>query len=516
MRPRENIEVNEDFLRALEAIRKGDNLFVTGKAGTGKSTFLKYLREVLDREVVVLAPTGVAALNVGGQTIHAFFGFKPDITPHKVPELLPKAREVYSNLELLVIDEVSMVRADLLDSVEAFLRLHGPRPGEPFGGVQVVLIGDLYQLPPVVTRRERAALEVYRSPYFFDSEAFKRTPFELIEFEKVYRHSDPLFIEVLEAIRTDSVTEEHLKALNSRYMSDFEPPEGEFYVYLTTTNDLAERINEERLSRLPGPPIRYRGWIEGKFDLRDLPTSIELSLKPEAQVMLLSNDPEGRWANGYIGRVVEIEVRKGEPDLIWVELEKGNVVSVSPYKWEMFEFYFDQKEGKLKSKAIGAFVQYPLRLSWAVTIHKAQGLTFDKVVLDVGRGTFSHGQLYVALSRCRSLEGLVLKRPIERRHVLLDRRIVRFLTWLKYQQAESRSPLKERLEMIRQAIRDGRRLEITYLKASDRKTKRVVMPLALEPMEHKGRAFLGLKAFCTLRGAERVFNVSKILDLRLL
>lgn len=515
MIPKE-IEVNEDFLRAFEAVREGHNLFVTGKAGTGKSTFLQYLRDTSGRETVVLAPTGVAALNVGGQTIHSFFGFRPDITPHKVPELRPKAEEVYRSLELLVIDEVSMVRADLLDSVEAFLRLHGPRPGEAFGGVQVVLIGDLYQLPPVVTRRERAALEVYRSPYFFDSEAFKRTPFELMEFEKVYRHSDPLFLEILEAIRTNSVREEHLKVLNSRCITDFDPPEGELYVYLTTTNDLAERINEERLARLPGSPVRYRGWIEGAFDPKALPTSIELSLKPEAQVMLLNNDPEGRWANGYIGRVAEIEPRKGEPDVIWIELEDGTVIDILPYRWEMFEFYFDPKEGKLKSRTIGAFIQYPLKLSWAVTIHKAQGLTFEKVVLDVGRGTFSHGQLYVALSRCRSLEGLVLKRPVERRHVLLDRRIVRFLTRLKYRQAESRSPLKERLELIRQAIRDQRRLEITYLKASDRKSKRVILPMALETMEHKGRAFWGLKAFCTLRRAERVFNVSKILDLRLL
>lgn len=515
MNPKD-IELNEDFLRALEAIREGQNVFITGKAGTGKSTFLKYLKETSDRETVVLAPTGVAAMNVGGQTIHSFFGFKPDITPHKVPELQPKDKEVYRNLGLLVIDEVSMVRADLLDSVEAFLRLHGPRREEPFGGVQVVLIGDLYQLPPVVTRRERAALAVYRSPYFFDSEAFKRTPFELIEFEKVYRHSDPLFLEVLEAIRTNTVREEHLKVLNSRCIADFHPPEGEFYVYLTTTNDLVERINEERLSRLPGPPVRYRGWIEGEFDLRDLPTSLELNLKPEAQVMLLSNDPDGRWANGYIGRVVEIETKKGEPDVIWVELEGGAVVEVLPYKWEMFEFYFDPKEGKLKSKTIGAFIQYPLKLSWAVTVHKAQGLTFDRVVLDIGRGTFSHGQLYVALSRCRSLEGLVLKKPIERRHVLLDRRIVRFLTGLKYRQAELKSPLKERLKLIRQAIKEQRRLEITYLKASDRKSKRVVFPMALEAMEHKGKAFWGLKAFCTLRGDERVFNVSKILDLRVL
>lgn len=513
---RKEIEINEDFLMALEAVNKGLNLFITGKAGTGKSTFLTYLRSISDREVVVLAPTGVAALNVGGQTIHSFFGFKPDVTPHKVLEFLPKDKEVYRNLEALVIDEVSMVRADLLDSVETFLRLHGPRPGEPFGGVQVVLIGDLYQLPPVVTRRDKVAIEIYKSPYFFDSEAFKRTPFELIEFEKVYRHSDPLFLEVLEAIRTDTVTEEHLRVLNSRYISDFEPPEGEFYVYLTTTNDLAKRINEERLSRLPGSPVRYRGRIEGEFDLRDLPTSIELSLKHEAQVMLLNNDPEGRWANGYIGRVVEVEARKGEPDVIWVELENGTVVDVLPYKWEMFEFYFDPKEGKLKSRTIGAFVQYPLKLSWAVTIHKAQGLTFDKVVLDVGRGTFSHGQLYVAISRCRSLDNLVLKRPIERRHVLLDRRIVRFLTRLKYRQAESRNPLKESLELIRQAIKEQRKLEITYLKASDRKSKRVILPMALETMEHEGKAFLGLKAFCTLRGTERVFNVSKILDLKLL
>lgn len=512
------IEFNPAFLEALRIVREtGGNLFVTGKAGTGKSTFLRYLAQDPPKEMAILAPTGVAALNVRGQTIHSFFGFRPDVTVDAVREVKPRDPDLYRNLELLVIDEVSMVRADLLDCVDRFLRLHGPDCQRPFGGVQVLLIGDLYQLPPVVTRRESPLIRGrYPSPYFFDSEAFREADFHLVEFEKVYRQRDEAFLEVLNAIRTNAVRDEHLEFLNRRVLPHFEPEEGEFFVFLTTTNARADEINDERLRRLPGERVRYRGILEGGFDPKDLPTALELSLKEGAQVMLLNNDPFGRWVNGDIGRVVEIEERRGEPDAIWVELRDGRVVEVEPFTWEVFEFYYDREEERIRSRSVGAFTQYPLRLSWAITIHKSQGLTFDRVVLDLGRGIFSHGQLYVALSRCRTLEGLVLTRPVSRKDLRLDRRIVRFITSWQYRLAGERMSLGERIALIEEAIRRRKRLEILYLKATDEKTRRVVIPEAIRPMSYRGKEFTGLEALCTLRGAKRVFNVSKILEVKIL
>lgn len=512
------IEFNEAFLEALEVVRdRSENLFITGRAGTGKSTFLAYLRDHPPKEMAVLAPTGVAALNVRGQTIHSFFGFRPDITLDSVEEVRPKDPDLYRNLELLLIDEVSMVRADLFDCIDRFLQLHGPRKGVPFGGIQVLLIGDLYQLPPVLPRRERPLVEGrYPSPYFFDSQAFRQADFRLVEFHKVYRQKDEVFLEILNAIRNNTVKDEHLELLNSRVIPDFEPGDDDFFVFLTPTNKGADAINRERLSRLPGEIVRYRGFLEGSFDPRALPTSLELSLKEGAQVMLLHNDLYGRWVNGDIGRVVEIEERRGEPDLLWVELRGRDVVQVEPYTWEVFEFHFDPGEGKVKSRTVGTFTQYPLRLAWAITIHKSQGLTFERVCLDLDGGTFSHGQLYVALSRCRSLEGLVLKRPVSRKHILLDRRIVRFLTSWQYEKAQRRFSLEEKMGLLKEALRGKKALEILYLKASDEKTRRVVIPEALRTMTYRGREFLGLEAYCTLRGAKRVFNVSRILEVKVL
>lgn len=512
-----NVEINEEFKRAFELAEKSEkNIFITGKAGTGKSTFLNYFRENTKKEIAVLAPTGVAAVNIKGQTIHSFFNFKPDITPHKVNEIKPKKPQLYKKIQTIVIDEISMVRADLLDCVDKFLRLHGKNKNKPFGGIQMIFIGDLYQLPPVVTSREKDIFkEFYKTPYFFDAHVFSECELEFIEFDKVYRQSDSSFLEILNSIRNDTITEKAIQILNSRVKSDFVPNKDEFYVYLTTTNKMAEEINNERLSKIKGKEFIYYGYIDGQFSDSELPTSEKLLLKINAQVMLLNNDALGRWINGDIGKIIDIESRKTEPDIIFIELTSGEIVEVTPFKWEMYEFYFDSKKKKILTEVVGQFTQYPIKLAWAITIHKSQGLTFDKVIIDLGKGTFSHGQLYVALSRCRTLEGLILKKPISKKHIFLDRRIIKFLTQFQYNYAAKSFPIEEKISIINKAIKNKKALEITYLKSTDEKTKRLVYPLSVGHMEYGKKNFLGLKAFCNLRGEERNFNIEKIIDLKI-
>ena len=514
----ENIEINEDFKRAIEVVENSDkNLFITGKAGTGKSTFLSFLRENIKKEIAVLAPTGVAAVNIKGQTVHSFFNFKPDITPHKVKELKPKNPQLYKKVDTIIIDEISMLRADLLDCIDIFLKLHGRKKNKPFGGIQMLFIGDLYQLPPVVTYRESDIFkEFYKTPYFFDAEVFDKCEFEFVEFEKVYRQQDVGFLHILNAIRNNTVTDEDLKKLNKRVMPDFVPPEEEYYIYLTTTNRMAEKINSEKLSKIKGKEFKYYGFIDGQFNESELPTVQELTIKIDSQVMLLNNDSKGRWINGDIGRIVEIEKRKTEPDIIFVELTKGNIVEITPFTWEMYEFKYDSKRRKILSEVVGQFIQYPLKLAWAITIHKSQGLTFDRVIIDLGRGTFSHGQLYVALSRCKSLDGLILKKPVTKKHILLDRRIVKFLTHFQYKNANRALPVEEKISMIERAITNKEEIEIVYLKSTDVKSKRKVIPLWIGKMEYASKKFIGLKAFCKMREQERHFNVEKILDIKII
>ena len=532
------IEINPGFRRALDIMEGGDrHVFVTGKAGTGKSTLLEVFRAATTKKIAVLAPTGVAALNVRGQTIHSFFGFKPDTTPDSVRRLssgtgrrgrsaaAAAAREreaVYKNLDAVVIDEVSMVRADLMDCVEKFLRLNGPHPKAWFGGVQMILIGDLYQLPPVVTARERELFEGhYETPYFFSARIFGELTFdmEFVELEKVYRQTDPGFIDLLNAIRNRSVDEAQIEQLNARLRPDFVPPDDEFYITLTSTNDLAAFRNREKLAALPGRARRYEGFVEGEFERSSLPTDETLELKPGAQVMLLTNERRGQWVNGTIGRVAGL-LRSPESDDGWdivaVDLPNGGRVHVRPNVWELFRFRYEPDSDRIESEAVGAFTQYPLRLAWAVTIHKSQGKTFDRVVIDVGRGTFAHGQVYVALSRCTSFEGIVLRTPIRKSHIRMDYRIVRFLTRFQYRKAEQAMGTAERRAVVREAIRTGRELEIVYLKPDDTKSRRRVRPETVERMEYRGKPFEGLRAFCYARGEVRHFRLDRILELRLL
>jgi ATP-dependent DNA helicase PIF1 len=508
------IDFNLQFRRALELMEETSrHVFVTGRAGTGKSTLLNYFCEHTDKKAIILAPTGVAAINVGGQTIHSFFGFKPDVTLSAIRKKYKNEKKnLYKKLEVIVIDEISMVRADLLDCVDKFLRLNGPDEKLPFGGVQMIFIGDLYQLPPVVTGQEKEIFrEHYATPYFFSARIFEELDMEFVELEKIYRQKDDEFIRLLNVIRNRTVTDDDLAIFNQRFDPQFEAPPNDFYIYLTSTNEQANRINDERLAKLPGRTHSVRGLIEGDFGAEYLPTSTELKLKKGAQIMLLNNDSAGRWVNGTVGRMVGIKKDEDEQDVILARLDTGKKVEIEPHTWEIFRFFL--KNGELSSETVGSFTQYPVRLAFAVTIHKSQGKTFEKAIIDVGKGTFAHGQMYVALSRCTTLDGIVLMKPIRKSHILMDWQVVKFLTRCQYNLADRQFPRQDKIQLIEEAVQKRQNLEIVYLKAKDEKTRRIVRPLGVGNMEYNGHPFVGMEAFCLMRRGKRVFNVDRILEI---
>lgn len=512
----DGIELNEDFTTALRLMEAGPEcLFITGKAGTGKSTLLEYFRQKTRQRAAVLAPTGVAAVNIKGQTIHSFFGFKPDITVAKVRQKYRQRgrRGFFAKLETIVIDEISMVRADLLDCVDAFLRMHGPKKNRPFGGIKMIFFGDLYQLPPVVTGQERELFQgYYDSPYFFAAKVMGEIKIEILELNKIYRQKDERFIKILNAVRNRSVTGRDLFNLNRRLRPEFEPGPEEMFVYLTTTNQMADGVNQRQLEKLDGRIFRHRGEVNGEFEQRSLPAPLDLELKAGAQVMLTNNDKAGRWINGSVGKVAA--VKNGVAGkVVLVELAGGEKVEMSPYTWENFRYYFDRKNGRLESEATGSFTQYPLILAWAVTIHKSQGKTFDRVVIDIGRGTFVHGQAYVALSRCTGLEGIVLKKKLEVKHILMDWRVVKFLTGWHYQKAEKKMSVSQKLKLISEAINEEGEVRLVYLKANDEKSERVVKPGLVGKMEYCGREYLGMEGYCLKRKDFRVFRLDRILEI---
>lgn len=511
------IEINAEFENALHIMESTTkHLFLTGKAGTGKSTLLEYFRLNTRKEIAVLAPTGVAALNVDGQTIHSFFGFKPSITPEKVKRISGPDAAIYKEFDTIVIDEISMVRADLLDCIEKFMRLNGPYKKQWFGGVQMIFIGDLYQLPPVVSGAEREIFSHrYESPYFFSAQVFKENSFslEFIELEKVYRQTEQDFIDLLNGIRNRTCTEDDIERLNCNCRPDAKHPADGFYITLTSTNELANKRNLEMLESLPGREFSLVGKMSGVFERSSLPAEETLTLKPSCQIMLVNNDKFGRWVNGTLGIVKGLSKVDGEDDRVIVKLDNGNTVEVVPNVWELFEYQYDRTTKNISTRTTGTFTQYPIRLAWAVTVHKSQGKTFDRVMIDMGRGAFAHGQVYVALSRCTNFAGVILTKKIQKGHIRMDWRVAKFLTMVQYKKAAEISGYDERCLLIRDAIRRDLKLEIVYLKPNDTKSKRIILPLAIEPMEFKGKQFEGLRAHCTLRNEERHFRIDRILEI---
>ena len=507
------IEINEKFKQVESLVWEGKNVFVTGRAGVGKSTLLTYLKDKIDWPAVVLAPTGVAAVNIGGQTIHSFFGFKPDITEERAEHLGKKSKKkIYRQLQTVIIDEISMVRADLLDCIDVFLR-KARRAEMPFGGVQLVMFGDLFQLPPIVTREDKKWMQdVYPTAYFFSAKVMADFNYEIVELTKVYRQNDPSFIEILNGIRNRSISEEMLAELNQRHQPDYVFGQEENEICLTATNQRAEEINQKMLAGLPGKEFRLVGLISGEFGERRLPAPLELTLKEGAQIMLTNNDSKGRWINGSLGKVKKIKPRE---DLVIVESEAGEIWKVAPYTWEMFRYYWDEEKGQVASELVGSYEQFPMILAWAITIHKSQGKTFEKVVVDLDRGVFANGQLYVALSRCTSLEGLVLKQACQRKQMLLDWEVVKFLNGREYEKAEKKMSLTAKRKLIEEAIEKGRKIEIVYLKSNGDRSKRVIEPYEVGETEYRSVSYEGLVGFCHLRGEERVFRLDRILELKM-
>ncbi|MFD7843609.1 AAA family ATPase [Nocardia sp. NPDC059764] len=423
------LTLTDEFKDALLRLERGENLFLTGRAGTGKSTLIRRFLATTRRNVVVAAPTGIAALNVEGYTIHRLFGFRPTTTPEEVQsDAYSPGRftAVLRKLDTLIIDEASMVRADLFDSLVLALERFGPKPGFRFGGVQLVLVGDLLQLPPVVKDGEKDYFHTrYASPYFFSADSYSRESFPTVELTTVFRQiGDSRLVDILNAVREGALLDGARAELNSRTDEAFRPPVNEFWLTLTTTNSIASARNREMLDQIPGPESRHIATATGDLDGFAVPTDDELAYKVGAQIMLLTNDPANRWVNGTIGRITGGRIERGDP-VVTVELPDGGEVEVDPHTWEVTRPVFEG--GALRHQVIGTYKQLPFRLAWAITIHKSQGQTLDRLVVDLSGGTFADGQLYVALSRCTSMDGLVLRRAVQPRDLKVDQRIRRFL-----------------------------------------------------------------------------------------
>lgn len=412
-----DITPTSEYEAALDfALTGAGNLFITGRAGTGKSTLLRCLRDGLTTETVVVAPTGLAAVNVGGQTIHSFFGLPPRLIRTDDVRRSRNGR-VMRRLELLIIDEISMVRSDLMAAMDLSLRLNRGRPREPFGGVRLLMFGDLHQLPPVISDHEVAEHldTAHGGPFFFSVGALQEgAGTSLLELGQVFRQSDEALLHVLNRVRDGEADENDLHVLNDRVNPIRTLGEGDPYVILTPTNAAAQRINMAYLDALPAKAQTYEAGVTGEFNAASQPTDQMLVLKPGAKVILLRNDPDRRWVNGTIARISRLTERQ-----VFVEVG-GREYEVEQVSWESRRYAFDQAAEKVVETIAGTFKQFPLRLAWALTIHKSQGLTLDRVYIDLGRGTFAHGQAYVALSRCRSLEGLALARPLKPSDILFD------------------------------------------------------------------------------------------------
>lgn len=432
---------NREFQDALNLVKyTRQSLFLTGKAGTGKSTFLRYICNNVKKKYVVLAPTGIAAINAGGSTLHSFFKlpFHPLLPDdpnlslqksriHNFFKYTKAHRKLLEKLELVIIDEISMVRADIIDTIDRILRVYSHNLREPFGGKQLLLVGDVFQLEPVVKNDEREILQrFYPNPYFFSARVFSQIDLVSIELKKVYRQNDPAFIGVLDHIRSNTAGASDLQLLNTRYGVPTPPqPDADLYITLATRRDNVDYINEQHLAELPGEPETFIGEIRGDFPESSLPTQRELILKPGAQVIFVKNDYERRWVNGTIGVVNGFDLNG---DTLYITTDDGRSFDVKRESWRNIRYTYNEEKKQIEEEELGTFTQFPVRLAWAITVHKSQGLTFNRAVIDFTGGVFAGGQMYVALSRCTSLEGIRLQKPISRTDIFVRPEITAFAT----------------------------------------------------------------------------------------
>jgi ATP-dependent DNA helicase PIF1 len=424
----QGFRLDEDLAAAWHLMEHThESLFLTGRAGTGKSTLLNYFRKTTGKKYVVLAPTGLAALQVGGNTIHSFFGFPLRALIKNDPEIRPWGKghprlKIVHSMDTLIIDEVSMVRADLMDAMDQSLRLNMGND-VPFGGKQLILIGDIFQLPPVVTTQENnlyAEDDPYYNPYFFSADSFRACRPKIMELKKIYRQQDDDFIYLLNRVRMGIATHDDLTELNRRYAHD-EPAGDDFAVTLSSVNAIADTVNLRKLMELTSPSFIYKSRLEGVFHERLYPAPPLLQLKVGSQVMMVKNDLQGRWVNGSIGKIVQLM----EPGVM-VRFADGAIHKVEPVIWENKIYTWDRATNTITFDIQGTYIQYPIRLAWAITIHKSQGLTFDRVIIDIGKGAFAHGQLYVALSRCKTLNGITLRTKITAKDMIVDEAVEHF------------------------------------------------------------------------------------------
>lgn len=450
---------NKEFQDALNLIQyTRQSVFLTGKAGTGKSTFLRYICDNTKKKHVVLAPTGIAAINAGGSTLHSFFKLPfypllPDDANfslqrgriHEFFKYTKPHRKILEELELVIIDEISMVRADIIDAVDRILRVYSRNLREPFGGKQILLVGDVFQLEPVIKGDEREILNrFYPTPYFFSARVFSQIDLVSIELQKVYRQTDPVFVNVLDHIRNNTAGAADLQLLNTRYGTQIEQSEADMYITLATRRDNVDFINDRKLAELPGEPAVFQGEITGDFPESSLPTSKELVLKPGAQIIFIKNDFDHRWVNGTIGVISGFDPVE---DTLYVITDDGKECDVKRESWRNIRYKYNEEKKQIEEEELGTFTQYPVRLAWAITIHKSQGLTFSRVVIDFTGGVFAGGQAYVALSRCTALEGIQLKKPISRADIFVRPEIVNFAQRFNNRQAIDRALKQAQADM---------------------------------------------------------------------